>query len=340
MKKFKGVNIRFYLTIVVLAVLVGSLGVSALVVALFEKFFEKLEIFPTSVWVALFTFAVATPTMVFLIKKILKPIPVLKDAMEKVAKGEFDIQIDTDSKIDEIRKAYDSFNIMVKELQSTEILQTDFISNVSHEFKTPINAIEGYTMLLQGEASISDEQNEYIDKILQNTKRLTELIGGILLLSKIENQVIAPRKEKFRLDEQIRKVIVSLEMKWTKKEIDFDISLDEIIYFGNQSLLYHVWLNLIDNAIKFSPQEGKIIISLSKKNNNVEFIIIDNGKGISEKDKKHIFDKFFQADSSHSSEGNGLGLTLVKRIINISEGTITCDNAEKGGCIFTVNLPL
>lgn len=339
MKKKKWINIQFYLILLVLGILVGSLVIAAVVVSIGDKFFKWLGVFSTNIWVTIVTLLISAPLIAMTIKIILKPIPILKNAMEKVSKGEFDIKLETESKIDEIRKAYESFNIMVKELQSTEILQTDFISNVSHEFKTPINAIEGYAMLLQGE-EISDEQCEYIDKILQNTKRLTELIGGILLLSKIENQVIAPKKEIFRLDEQIRKVIVALEMKWTKKEIEFDISMDEILYDGNQSLLYHVWLNLIDNAIKFSKQGGNIKITLEKKDNNVEFVIEDNGEGISDEDMKHIFDKFFQADSSHNKEGNGLGLTLVKRILNINEGKIECKQGQSGGCIFIVNLPL
>ena len=330
MKKKKWINIQFYLILLVLGILVASLVIAAFVVSIGDKFFKWLGVFSTNIWVTIITLLISAPFIVLTIKIILKPIPVLKNAMEKVAKGEFDIKLETDSKIDEIRKAYDSFNIMVKELQSTEILQTDFISNVSHEFKTPINAIEGYTMLLQDE-EINDEKKEYVEKILQNTKRLTELIGGILLLSKIENQVIAPKKEVFRLDEQIRKVIVALEMKWTKKEIDFDISMDEMLYNGNQSLLYHVWLNLIDNAIKFSKQGGYIRITLNKKDNNAEFIIEDNGEGITDEDMKHIFDKFFQADSSHNKEGNGLGLTLVKRILNINEGKIECQKGKNGG---------
>lgn len=339
MKKKKLTDIRFYLIFIVLFILTCSLAVSAIIVSIGKKFFKILDFFSTDVWVIIIAFMISAPIIVLNIIYILKPITVLKDAMEKVAKGEFDIKLETESKIDEIRKAYDSFNIMVKELQSTEILQTDFISNVSHEFKTPINAIEGYTTLLQGE-DMTDEQNEYIDKILQNTKRLTELIGGILLLSKIENQVIAPKKELFSLDEQIRKVIVSLEMEWGKKEIEFDVNLDEIKFMGNQSLLYHVWLNLIDNAIKFSYPKGLIRIYLKKLDDNIEFTIIDNGEGITEEDKKHMFDKFFQADSSHSKEGNGLGLTLVKRILNTNNGKIKCESNKNGGCTFIVNLPL
>lgn len=338
MKKKKWINIRFYLIILVLSILIGSLAISAFIVSLADKFFKWLGVFSTNIWVTIITLLISAPCIVFTIKSILKPLPVLKDAMERVSKGEFDIKLETESKVDEIRGAYDSFNIMVKELQSTEILQTDFISNVSHEFKTPINAIEGYAMLLQGE-DISEEQNEYIEKILQNTKRLTELIGGILLLSKIENQVIEPKKEYFRLDEQVRKVIVALEMKWTKKEIDFDITMDEVVFCGNQSLLYHVWLNLIDNAIKFSHQNGIITIKLYKENNEIIFIITDDGEGISEENMKHIFDKFYQADSSHNKEGNGLGLSLVKRILNTNDGIIECKNNEGKGCTFTVKLP-
>ena len=157
MKKKKWINIQFYLILLVLGILVGSLVIAAVVVSIGDKFFKWLGVFSTNIWVTIVTLLISAPLIVLTIKIILKPIPVLKNAMEKVSKGEFDIKLETESKIDEIRKAYESFNIMVKELQSTEILQTDFISNVSHEFKTPINAIEGYAMLLQGE-EINDEQ--------------------------------------------------------------------------------------------------------------------------------------------------------------------------------------
>lgn len=133
-------------------------------------------------------------------------------------------------------QSYNSFNVMTKELRATQILQMDFVSNVSHEFKTPINAIEGYTMLLQGE-ELSNEQNEYVEKILFNTQRLSCLVGNILLLSKLENQNIPMKKTKYRLDEQIRQALLSLESKWTQKEIGFQVEMEAVKYVGNEGLL-------------------------------------------------------------------------------------------------------
>ena len=223
-----------------------------------------------------------------------------------------------------------------KIMQSIKILED---SNVSHEFKTPINAIEGYTMLLQGE-ELSNEQNEYVEKILFNTQRLSCLVGNILLLSKLENQNIPMKKTKYRLDEQIRQALLSLESKWTQKEIGFQVEMEAVKYVGNEGLFMHVWINLLDNAIKFSPNQGIITMFLKQENDQVKFILEDEGPGIDEEIKNRIFDKFYQADGSHKAEGNGLGLALVKRIIDSAGGTIEAQNREYGGCSFVVQLPL
>ena len=229
---------------------------------------------------------------------------------------------------------------MVKELAATETLQTDFISNVSHEFKTPINAIEGYASLLQDHQQSQDEQDAYIEKILFNTHRLSTLTGNILLLSKINNQSIHPQRTVFRLDEQVRQAIVALEQKWTEKDIDFDVELDKISYSGYESLLLHVWSNLIDNAIKFDPQGGMIALRLRQVEGTAVFTIDDNGPGVAPEEQERIFHKFYQSDNSHVMDGNGLGLPLVKKIVEFSGGTVTLENLPEAGCRFTVRLPL
>ncbi len=228
---------------------------------------------------------------------------------------------------------------MAAELAATEILQTDFVSNVSHEFKTPITAIEGYATLLHGDEHLTAEQSEYAHKILFNTRRLSGLVGNILLLSKLDNQSIPSRREKYRLDEQLRQAIVSLEPKWTEKNIDFDAELEDVTYSGNEQLLFHVWLNLLDNAVKFSPAGGCITVRLGAGKEGVTVTIADQGAGISEDERKRIFDKFYQADSSHKDEGNGLGLALVSRIVAIHGGAIAVENNNGAGCTFTVSLP-
>lgn len=165
--------------------------------------------------------------------------------MDKVADGDFSVRLDLkEFSSGEVQELYAGFNLMTYELKSTEVLQTDFVSNVSHEFKTPINAIEGYSTLLQGCENLDEDQQEYIDKILFNTKRLSTLVSNILLLSKIENQSIQTHQEWYGLDEQVREALLALEATWAPKDIDFDVDLEDLEYYGNENIMYHVWTNL------------------------------------------------------------------------------------------------
>ena len=273
-------------------------------------------------------------------KTFFNPVKNLRQAMDKVANGDLSVQLDTDkSSSGEIKELYAGFNLMTHELKATEILQTDFISNVSHEFKTPINAIEGYSTLLQGCENLDDDQKEYVEKILFNTGRLSSLVSNILLLSKIENQSIQAKREVFSLDEQIRETIVALETAWAPKNIELDVDLDSVKYNGNEIMMRHIWSNLIGNAIKFSPFAGLITIRLESSRDEITFYVDDCGAGIEESAKKHIFDKFYQADSSRKNEGNGLGLALVKRIVDLCQGTIMVQSEEGKGSTFIVTLP-
>lgn len=271
-------------------------------------------------------------------KLFFDPIKKLGKAMEKVADGDFSVRMEDRSSSKEIMEVYSGFNLMAHELSATEILQTDFVSNVSHEFKTPINAIEGYAMLLQGCEELNDEQQEYVEKIIFNTRRLSNLVGSILLLSKLENQQIPKGQTRFRLDEQIRQSIVALEGAWDQKQLEIEAELDRVEYTGNEAMLHHVWDNLIGNAVKFSPVGGAVTIRLARREEGIVCTVEDQGPGISEEVKKRIFDKFYQADSSHKQEGNGLGLALARRIVSIEGGTIGVDNRAEGGCCFTVIL--
>jgi signal transduction histidine kinase len=266
------------------------------------------------------------------------PIQKMRNAMEQVAQGDFTVKLDVRSGSKEIREVYSGFNMMVDGLRSTEVLQADFISGVSHEFKTPINAIEGYTTLLQGCDNLEDDQKIYVDKILYNTERLSKLAGDILFMSKIESQTIVTNQTSYDLDEQIRKVIVGLEPIWDRKEIEFDIELEDTVYYGNEIQMNHVWSNLISNAVKFSPQLGTVRIRLKNAKEQIIFTIEDTGPGIPEKAIPHIFDKFYQADSSHKEEGHGLGLSVVAKILELEKGSVTVENLAGGGCRFTVVL--
>ena len=271
-------------------------------------------------------------------KYFFNPIKKLRRAIDQVAEGDFSVRLEDQSSSREIMEIYTGFNLMAHELSSTEILQTDFVSNVSHEFKTPISAIEGYSTLLQGSENLDDNQREYVDKILLNTRRLSSLVGSILLLSKLENQQIPTNQSSYRLDEQIRQSLVAQEIAWIQKDIELDVELECLSYLGNEPMMRHVWDNLISNAVKFSPQGGTIKLRLTRKPEKLVFTIEDQGSGLSEETQKHIFDKFYQGDSSHKQEGNGLGLALVKRILTIEKGQITAENIPEGGCRFTVTL--
>ncbi len=266
------------------------------------------------------------------------PIKKLTNAMAQVATGDFSVRLDGKSTAPEVQDIYAGFNLMAKELGNTEILQTDFVSNASHEFKTPLNAIEGYSTLLQNSSNLNPQQQEYVEKIIFNTKRLSSLTGSILLLSKIDNQSIPTNQSRFRLDEQIRQSILALEALWAPKDMEFDVDLEEVSYYGNEMLLHHVWDNLLSNAIKFNPVGGCITIRLSKENGHLCCTVADVGPGIPEEAAAHIFDKFYQADSSHREQGNGLGLALVKRILTLEGGSVKADNLPLGGCRFTVIL--
>ena len=266
------------------------------------------------------------------------PIKKLRKAMDKVADGDFSVRLEERSSSKEIMEVYTGFNLMAHELGSTEILQTDFVSNVSHEFKTPINAIEGYSTLLQNDDNLTEEQKGYIEKILFNTTRLSSLVGSILLLSKLENQQIPTSRAPYRLDEQIRQSLLSLEAAWAPKDIEFDVELDRIEYIGNEAMMRQVRDNLISNAVKFSPNSGLVKMTLTKRLRKIIFTIEDSGPGLTEEAQKRIFDKFYQADGSHKQEGNGLGLTLVKRVLSIENGEIQAENRPCGGCCFTVTL--
>ena len=324
------------------AAVVGSLLSTALamfIVWLLNRRFGVWLGMPYTIRVLLICILSGAAIAVGLSKIFVSPMMKLGDAMRKVAGGDFSVRLDCTSRIHDVREVYDSFNTMVKELGNTETLQTDFVSNVSHEFKTPINAIEGYASLLQDSQLTDEQKNAYIDKIIFNTRRLSDLVGNILLLSKVNNQTISPKTSTFRLDEQVRQSILALESKWENKEIEFDIDLDEIEYTGFENLLSHVWLNLIDNAVKFSPQNGQIRIRLKQLDGSVTFSIWDNGLPIPEADIDRIFNKFYQGDNSHAAEGNGLGLALVRKIVAAEQGTINVTSSEDAGTEFVVALP-
>lgn len=336
-KRSNRFSLRVRLTLLVSAELVFCVIAGLIIATVLEKYLIKYD----SKLLLLFELLIVSLLIGSVVTGILSrlffnPIKKLREAMGKVADGDFSVRLEANSSSKEIQEIYSGFNLMAHELAATEILQTDFVSNVSHEFKTPINAIEGYATLLQDWDNLNQEQQKYVEKILFNTKRISDLVGNILLLSKIENQSIQTNQTSFLLDEQIRQSILGLEPAWAAKEVEFDVDLEKIEYTGNENLLRHVWDNIINNAIKFGPSFGLIKIRLRRQNGDIVFTVEDNGPGLTEETQKHLFDKFYQADSSHRQEGNGLGLALVKRIVSITGGEVSAQNIVGGGCKFTV----
>ncbi|CDM68912.1 integral membrane sensor signal transduction histidine kinase [Clostridium bornimense] len=274
-----------------------------------------------------------------MIHNFIKPINKIIESAEKVAKGDFSIHLDESVHKEEIRDMYISFNKMVRELNSIETLRNDFIVNVSHEFKTPLSSIEGYATLLQSPNITEEERIEYSKIIIESSKQLSSLTGNILTLSKLETQEILPESVHFNLDEQIRQALLILENKWCSKNIDINLDFDMCSYYGNEKLLMQVWLNLLENAIKFTSNGGTITASVKEHNEYICITISDTGIGMSKETQQYIFDKFYQGDKTHTIDGNGLGLALVKRIIDLYNGTITVKSAVNKGSTFIVSLP-
>lgn len=265
---------------------------------------------------------------------MVKPIKELIEATKRVKEKDFEIKLDT-KRHDEIGDLMNSFNDMAEELKATEILRDDFISDVSHEFKTPLTSIKGYTKLLK-EAS-DEERAQYTDIIVKETDRLSQLTSNILTLNRLSNETVEASYETFSLDEQLRMVIVMLENKWSDKDLNLNIQLERIAYTGHKALLYQVWFNILDNAIQHSHSHGQIDIIL-RNNNGVYVEIKDYGSGISEDEQKRVFDKFYKSDKARSEDGNGLGLAIVKAIIDMHKGTIELKSELEKYTQFTIKL--
>ncbi len=336
--KEKLLNIRLLFIMVSMLEILGTLVIATLLSWLSKLLLNRVFEVPDYVLLILFSVLIGVTLSIVINYILLRPVVKLSKALKQVASGDFGIRLQSDSRILEIRESYDNFNLMVRELEATETLQTDFVSNVSHEFKTPINAIEGYATLLQG-SSEDPQQQAYVDRILMNTRRLSTLVGNILLLSKVSNHAIPTALSSFRVDEQIRQCIVLLEPQWTEKNVEFDVDMDEVTWNGPENLMHHVWSNLIGNAIKFGPKGGLVHIALKKTDGRVAFSVQDEGIGVPEEEKQRIFHKFYQLDSSHKQEGNGLGLALVKQCVDSCGGEIRVETPTEGGCRFVVELP-
>lgn len=281
---------------------------------------------------------VSTVLTIFMIRRFLVPIDKLINALRKVAEGDFSVQMDSKGGAAEIKKMNANFNKMVKELNGIETLRNDFIVNVSHEFKTPIASIEGYATLLLDDDLPKEDRLEYGKRILESTRRLSSLTSNVLKLSRLETQEYQPVQTAFFLDEQLRQAILSLENVWSGKALEIDMELPSLIYQGNEELLMQVWINIFSNAVKFTPPGGVITVRMDQADGWVNVMISDTGTGMDEETQKHVFDKFYQGDRTRNMEGNGLGLALVKKIVDLCGGKIRLESHSGDGTTFCVSL--
>lgn len=271
-----------------------------------------------------------------------RPLKKLSDGARRVAEGDFTVQIPENNKNgkNELDVLIEDFNTMTRELNSNEMLKSDFITNVSHEIKTPLAVIQSYTKALKDGLVSKEDEKLYYDTIIEASQNLSNMVTNILSLNKLENQQIFNSPSPYPLGEQLRKCALNFMDKWTEKNIDFKIEVIDIDINYDQSLIEHIWNNLLSNAIKFTKEFGEIILSSYQKDGYVFVTVKDNGIGMDEETKNKIFEKFYQGDRSHSQEGNGLGLSIVKRVIEIVGAEIFVESSPNCGSLFTVKLKI
>ncbi len=330
-------------TVTIFFILLTSSGFAFLAILLARELFPGLFLTIAPLTLTIFAFIsstiIGTSISIFVSRQLFKPLDDVIKSQKKVAKGDFSVRVAVPKNGYIITELVNGFNSMTEELSSTEMLRSDFINNFSHEFKTPIVSIRGFAKQLQQPDLSEDQKIECINIIVDESNRLASMSSNILLLTKFENQQIVSNKTEFYLDEQLRNCILLLEKQWTQKKLNFEIEMDEIKFYSNEEMLSHVWLNILGNAIKFTPEGGEIRVICYAAADSVTVKISDSGIGMTDSVRKHIFDKFYQGDTSHKGTGNGLGLPLVKRVVDLCGGKISVKSQINKGTTFIVKLP-
>lgn len=267
------------------------------------------------------------------------PIRDLTLATREIAQGNYDVTVDVKDRVEELGELERNFNLMAAQLRSNEYLRKDFISNVSHQLKTPLSIMSGYASLL-GEADLSEEERaEYSRTVARESERLVGLIDDMLRLSRIDHREIRPRAEVFALGEQLRQTILQLQPRWSRAGLTLEADIPDLDVTGDPELLAQVWSNLLDNAVKFTPPGGHVAVALRRTEAGLEVTVRDDGPGMDEATLSRIFEQFYQGDTPHRGEGSGLGLALCKRIVELHGGTIAAESRPGEGSCFTVTLP-
>ena len=337
MKRFL-YNLISYIVFLITVTVVVSIGI---------LIFSKVKDFETSILAIFVLLYILFTALIFFIIDyirrniiIQKPLNDILDATNLISKGEFDIKLKPRhnyNNYDELDKIMININKMAIGLRNDEILKKDFISNFSHEIKTPIAIMNGYINLLKRNEMSKEERDEYIDKLYNSSINLSNLISNILKLNKLENSEI--ELNDVNLSNVLENVIISYDELINDKKINLDIDMDDrLIKYTNESFIQLIFSNLISNAIKFSNYEGIVEIKLKNKNDYIEFMVKDNGIGMSKDTIIHIFNRFYQGDTSHKTEGNGLGLSMVKKAIDRLGYKISIESEEEKGSTFVVDI--
>ncbi|MDL2236298.1 HAMP domain-containing histidine kinase [Christensenellaceae bacterium OttesenSCG-928-K19] len=324
----------------------GILFVSVLISGIISYFLFEAGVMPplennrfplVFVFILLFSLGIGTLLAMVGGRYAMRPLRKLTAATKEIAAGNFEVQVDATGP-DEFKRLALSFNEMTKELASIETLRSDFVNNISHEFKTPVVSIRGFAKLLKKDTLTKKQRDEYLDIIISESDRLTSLSSNVLLLSKLECMEFTSNHKEYALDEQLRRAILLLEPQFCAKNLELEIEIDPSRIAADEELMQHVWINILNNAIKFSPEQGTVRVEAHSKEDVVEVTITDHGTGMNEEAQRYLFDKFYQADSSRATEGNGLGLSLVKKILELSGGTVEVQSAPGEGTSITVKL--
>ncbi|KFN03197.1 sensor histidine kinase [Bacillus clarus] len=271
-----------------------------------------------------------------MIRTIIEPI-------QKIAKGDFSVKIRNEEQYDgEIGVLVKSINDMTDELNAMERMRQDFVSNVSHEIQSPLTSIKGFARALQEDTLSDEKRKHYLTIIETETTRLSKLSQNLLKLTLLESEEYSPVRETYRLDQQLKRIVLNSEPLWSEKELELELELDKVFITADQESMNQVWINLIHNSIKFTPNGGAITVILKQNDERAEVRICDTGIGISQEQKQHIFERFYKADSSRNRThgGSGLGLAIVKKVIDLHKGEIKVESAEGKGAAFIVRIPI
>ncbi|MBQ8357784.1 MAG: HAMP domain-containing histidine kinase [Clostridia bacterium] len=346
-KKFR-LSLSLAFSLMVFVVLLATLVIVSVAVQILMKLgviFEWAQYVPQVnriIWVMIGVSLLIGIIAAFLTSRFsLRPINFLVSRMNRLAAGDFTARMDFKKpvrKLPVFKEISESFNTLAEELEQTEMLRSDFVNNFSHEFKTPIVSITGFAKLLRRGNLTDEEREQYLVAIEEESVRLAYMATNVLDLTKLENQAILKDISNFNLSEQVRACILLLENKWTRKNIELQVDFNEYIIEANEEMLKQIWINLIDNAIKFAPRCGTVSVDIREREGTLIVSVSNTGSEIPVEKQSKIFNKFYQADESHSSEGNGIGLAIVKRITELHRGQVSV-NSGNGMTTFTVELP-